>query len=113
MPNLDTSMHLDMLNVFKRSSPFRARLTTVLRRSLIDRKVYGVLDWGDPEQADPLKFVRDRYLLPYVKPEQTALEIGPGGGAGHDTFCRSTSYMWWTSTMTCCESCARAFARRT
>ncbi|MGB1249841.1 MAG: class I SAM-dependent methyltransferase [Candidatus Promineifilaceae bacterium] len=29
---------------------------------------------------EPLVFVRDRYIVPYVKPDQTALEIGPGGG---------------------------------
>ncbi|MGH7341600.1 MAG: class I SAM-dependent methyltransferase, partial [Candidatus Rokuibacteriota bacterium] len=38
------------------------------------------LQWGDPETVDPLRFIRDRYVLPYVNPEQTGLEIGPGGG---------------------------------
>jgi len=42
-------------------------------------KIYG-LEWGDPEVAAPLQFVRDRYVLPFVSRDQTALEIGPGGG---------------------------------
>lgn len=41
--------------------------------------IYG-LQWGDPEIVDPLKFVRDRYVLPYVNSGQHAVEIGPGGG---------------------------------
>jgi cyclopropane fatty-acyl-phospholipid synthase-like methyltransferase len=43
-------------------------------------KAYGIDDWGDPDRAEPLVFIRDRYLLPFVKPDQTGLEIGPGGG---------------------------------
>jgi cyclopropane fatty-acyl-phospholipid synthase-like methyltransferase len=41
--------------------------------------IYG-LEWGDPDLVEPLQFVRDRYVLPYVKAEQCAVEIGPGGG---------------------------------
>ncbi|HSV27677.1 MAG TPA: class I SAM-dependent methyltransferase, partial [Sedimentisphaerales bacterium] len=41
--------------------------------------IYG-LEWGDPEVFEPLRYVRDRYVLPYVKPGETAVEIGPGGG---------------------------------
>ncbi|HXZ89977.1 MAG TPA: class I SAM-dependent methyltransferase [Candidatus Dormibacteraeota bacterium] len=29
---------------------------------------------------EPLRFVRDRYILPYVNPNHNAIEIGPGGG---------------------------------
>jgi SAM-dependent methyltransferase len=28
----------------------------------------------------PLRHVRDRFVLPYVAPDRTAIEIGPGGG---------------------------------
>jgi len=42
-------------------------------------RVYG-LQWGDP-RADPvLAAVRDRFLLPYLSPPGTVLEIGTGGG---------------------------------
>jgi SAM-dependent methyltransferase len=78
MPNLDTTLHVDMLKSFKKRSFLKTRFSGFARNP-IDKKVYG-LAWGDPENVEPLKFVRDRYLLPYVKPEQTALEIGPGGG---------------------------------
>lgn len=36
--------------------------------------------WGDPDTWDPLKFIRDHYVLPYVRDHQLAVEIGPGGG---------------------------------
>ncbi|MEL6345061.1 MAG: class I SAM-dependent methyltransferase [Myxococcota bacterium] len=36
--------------------------------------------WGTPETAPPLKMVRDAWLMPFVGPERTILEIGSGGG---------------------------------
>jgi cyclopropane fatty-acyl-phospholipid synthase-like methyltransferase len=41
--------------------------------------LYG-LEWGDPDVVEPLKFIRDRYVLPYVDARHDAVEIGPGGG---------------------------------
>lgn len=79
MPQLDTSIHLDMLSNSKKSNSLRSRISRLLRSGPLDKRVYG-LEWGDPEHVEPLTFIRDRYLLPYVNPEQTALEIGPGGG---------------------------------
>lgn len=41
---------------------------------------YG-LQWGDPEHGcPPLRYIRDRWVLPYVNPAHVAVEIGPGGG---------------------------------
>jgi hypothetical protein len=54
-------------------------VAAAIRRELRSRDLYG-LHWGDPDTLEPLKFIRDRYVLPYVKPGQCALEIGPGGG---------------------------------
>ncbi len=36
--------------------------------------------WGDPETFEPLLAVRKRFVDPYVRPGQTILEIGSGGG---------------------------------
>jgi SAM-dependent methyltransferase len=74
MPGLNTNIHLDMLGSHvNRSLPRR------LLRAFLQKDVYGT-GWGDPDVAEPLMFVRDRYLLPYVNVQHTALEIGPGGG---------------------------------
>jgi hypothetical protein len=68
MPDLDTSLHLDMLA--------RSRHANAGLRS---PPLYG-LEWGDPDVVEPLKFIKERYVLPYVDPQQSAVEIGPGGG---------------------------------
>lgn len=44
-----------------------------------DESTYGY-QWGDPNSREILKNVRDRFILPYIHPHQTALEIGSGGG---------------------------------
>jgi hypothetical protein len=79
MPDLDTTLHLDMLRESRRRKGRLRRLWRAVRRELGGGGLYG-LEWGDPDVAEPLKFVRDRYVLPYVNPEQEAVEIGPGGG---------------------------------
>ncbi len=67
MPGLDTKMHVQMLRgALKIGQPERDGL-------------YG-LHWGDPEKSPALGRVRDNWLLPYVRPDHIALEIGPGGG---------------------------------
>jgi SAM-dependent methyltransferase len=50
-----------------------------VRNPAPSRQLYG-LEWGDPDTVPPLVFVRDRYLLPYVKRSHVAVEVGPGGG---------------------------------
>jgi len=79
MPDLKTTLHVDMLRRFRSNqASVLVRIARAVRKELAGQ-VYG-LGWGDPENVEPLKFVRDRYVLPYVKAEQTALEIGPAGG---------------------------------
>lgn len=65
MPKLDTSLHLDMLSQGKKRTA--------------EGKFYG-MQWGDPNKVDRLRYVRDRYILPFVNDKSTAIEIGPGGG---------------------------------
>jgi len=79
MPDLNTSLHLDMLESFRRRNSALSRLVRAVKAALWSKDIYG-LQWGDPEVVEPLRFIRDRYILPYVNPQHTALEIGPGGG---------------------------------
>jgi SAM-dependent methyltransferase len=67
MPDLKSSLHLDMLREAQKSAPSA------------EDGIYG-LHWGDPNSAGPLRIVRDRWLYPFIHPDHTALEIGPGGG---------------------------------
>lgn len=64
MPDLKTSLHLDMLKSAQAQN---------------SSQIYG-LDWGDPEFVAPLRFTCDRFVRPYIDPKHCALEIGPGGG---------------------------------
>ena len=79
MPDLSTSLHLDMLNEFRKRRALPVRLVRAIKNELVSRNVYG-MSWGDPETVQPLRFVRDRFVLPFVRADLTALEIGPGGG---------------------------------
>lgn len=68
MPQLDTPLHLDMLNKGRR------------KRNLNQQNgIYG-LEWGDPETIPPLKYVRDHFLTPYISSTVKVAEIGVGGG---------------------------------
>jgi SAM-dependent methyltransferase len=79
--DLDSTQHTDMLNDGRgrlaRTLP--VRVARAIQRELTRGGIYG-LEWGDPDVWDPLRFIRDRYVLPFVNPEHTAVEIGPGGG---------------------------------
>jgi SAM-dependent methyltransferase len=79
MPNLETTLHLEMLEGGRRRMRFAARLRKAVRLLLGKDVVYG-LEWGDPEESPPLRWVRGHFLKPYVTPETTVVEIGPGGG---------------------------------
>lgn len=82
MPDLDAPLHLQMYRRFRLESRLGKRLTRAVqafRRELFSPPVYG-LAWGDPEHVPPLRYIRDRFVLPYVNPAHAAVEIGPGGG---------------------------------
>lgn len=79
MPDLDTSLHLDMLHDYERQNGLLRRFHRAIRELVSPKRFYG-LQWGDPETSGPQGYMRDKYVLPYVKPDQVGLEIGPGGG---------------------------------
>jgi len=66
MPKLTDPLHLNMLESYQRDESNRVDF-------------YG-LQWGDPNAAPALQFVRDQYIAPYVRFDRKAIEIGPGGG---------------------------------
>jgi SAM-dependent methyltransferase len=67
VPMVDDAIHVNMLRDAQRSGPSEKR------------GLYG-LQWGNPNLAPHLKFVRDQFILPYINFDHNALEIGPGGG---------------------------------
>ncbi len=79
MPDLDTSLHVNMLTASKIKRWLPIRVLRAIKRELSSKDLYG-LEWGDPDRLEPLQFIRDRYVLPYVNSKHHALEIGPGGG---------------------------------
>ena len=78
MPDLDATLHVKMVRP-KKKRRLLPRIIAAIKRELASPNVYG-LQWGDPEIVEPLRFIRDRYVLPYVSSARTAVEIGPGGG---------------------------------
>jgi phospholipid N-methyltransferase len=79
MLDLNTTLHLDMLRQAKKRRSLPRRIMRAVKRELVSGSIYG-LEWGDPETVQPLQFIRNRYVLPYVNAEGNAVEIGPGGG---------------------------------
>lgn len=71
MPDLDTQLHLKMFELFKRKQRLNSRIERVLE-ILLSKEIYG-LEWGNPDSVEPLKFVRDRYVLPYINLRLTPL----------------------------------------
>lgn len=79
MPDLDTRLHLDMLRTYKQENSLARRVRRAVREVLSPTRLYG-LQWGDPDISGPQVYMRDHYVLPFVKSDHVALEIGPGGG---------------------------------
>src|SRR5271157_5504506 len=76
MPDLNTTLHLEMYQQYRKRNSFFHRLRRAVRELGNTTQLYG-LEWGDPEVFGPLKFVRDRYVLPYVDSQRTALDALP------------------------------------
>jgi ubiquinone/menaquinone biosynthesis C-methylase UbiE len=78
MPEIDTPLHIRMWQRSPMRAPLSRRLYSAVRQALRN-DIYG-LEWGDPDTVPPLRWVRDRWVAPYVDAEQVIVEIGPGGG---------------------------------
>ncbi len=79
MPTIHTPIHLDMFRAGKRKRAIATRIKNAINVLFAKTDLYG-LEWGDPEVSPPLRYLRDHFLRPYVSPETTLVEIGPGGG---------------------------------
>ncbi len=79
MPQLSTDLHLSMHEKSKKKRELAIRLKSAFKMVFSSGKIYG-LEWGDPETVPPLGYVRDHFLKPYLFPDATVLEVGPGGG---------------------------------
>jgi len=47
---------------------------------LLGKEDFYGLEWGDPNKIDPLRYIKDHFLLPYFDSSSKIIEIGPGGG---------------------------------
>jgi SAM-dependent methyltransferase len=79
MPSLDSDIHSHMLRDGREARRLRARLRAAARALFSKPPPYG-LEWGDPDHVEPLVYVREHFLEPYLSPNGTVVEIGPGGG---------------------------------
>ena len=79
MPDLKTPLHLDMLIRARKRLALKARIRKAIKILIGKEDFYG-LEWGDPEKIDPLRYVKDHFLLPYLNSSTRIIEIGPGGG---------------------------------
>ena len=78
--DLGTTLHTDQLARARRARFLPVRLAKAVYKELTKGPdIYG-LEWGDPDVWTPLRFIRDRYVTPFVNPEHVAVDIGCGGG---------------------------------
>jgi SAM-dependent methyltransferase len=78
--DLDSTVHTDQLANARLARLLPIRIAMAIYKELTRGPIIYGLQWGDPDVWTPLRFIRDRYVLPFVKPEHTAMEIGCGGG---------------------------------
>jgi SAM-dependent methyltransferase len=79
LSDLTSTLHTEQLKREIRGRWLPIRIARAIRREWVAGGIYGI-QWGDPDVWTPLKFIRDHYVLPFIKPEHTALDIGCGGG---------------------------------
>src|SRR5271165_6960969 len=77
---LGTDLHTKKLARSWRQRWLPVRIVRAIYRELTRGPVIYGLEWGDPDVWTPLQFIRDRYVVPFVKPDHVAMDIGCGGG---------------------------------
>lgn len=78
MPSLSTDLHKKMLRESKRANSFPRRVLKSIRATQRSW-IYGN-EWGSISDVPPLRHTLTHWLEPYVRGDQVAIEIGPGGG---------------------------------
>lgn len=78
--DLGTSLHTDQLARSKLRHALPARIVRAIYRELTRGPLVYGLEWGDPDVWTPLQFIRERFVAPFINPDQTAVDIGCGGG---------------------------------
>ncbi len=78
--DLGATLHTDQLARARRANLLPVRIARAIYREVTRGPAICGLEWGDPDVWTPLKFIRDRYVLPFVDPTHTAMDIGCGGG---------------------------------
>ena len=76
-----TNTRLESIRCRRSTDPIHLEMLRNSRRAGLPKRLglYG-LGWGNPSVQPHLKFVRDRFISPYLDLDHAALEIGPGGG---------------------------------
>jgi len=78
--DLGTTLHTNQLASSRHARSLPVRIArSIFREVTRGPTIYG-LEWGDPDTWTPLRFIRDRYVVPFVNPGHVALDIGCGGG---------------------------------
>jgi SAM-dependent methyltransferase len=79
LSDLTSTLHTEQLKRESRGRWLPLRIARAIRREWVTGGIYGI-QWGDPDTWTPLQFIREHYVLPFVNPGHTALDIGCGGG---------------------------------
>jgi SAM-dependent methyltransferase len=78
--DLGTSLHTNQLARWRLAQIMPFRLARAIYKELTRGPVIYGLQWGDPDVWTPLQFIRERFVIPFVNPEHTGVDIGCGGG---------------------------------
>jgi SAM-dependent methyltransferase len=78
--DLGTTLHTDQLARSRLVRLLPIRVARAIYKELTRGPVLYGLEWGDPDVWTPLRFIRDKYVVPFVNPDHIAVDIGCGGG---------------------------------